>query len=389
MNKIIHFIIILFVFLMCDHTLLYSNLPLIIGTGKSIQGSRDYQQDCFYLAKNVKNPLLALICDGHGDLGDFVSEEIKEQLIKKLDNAHFVDNTTENIKKIKDVFSEVNTFLQKNIGKDGNTSGTTCIALLHIKNNFYLAHVGDSRAVWGIKKEEQTFDHTGSNKDEINRVGAHNIYGPQKRLGGTLMVTRAFGDFALIKNGLIAEPEVIVLPMDMTPFIILGCDGIWDGSSTKLSYSSTQTDDNSLVYSLMYNTIITQKESVEIACKRILVAAICSTLQDRATPLLNLFLACPESGNIGLLLRKIAPVKLNNAVAKIDPHKKEMILSLSLAQINDFIKENQKYAHDNTTVICIHNKQAEITPVEVIKMELPLKVVKNGWWNWIKKWWYR
>jgi serine/threonine protein phosphatase PrpC len=323
--------------------------PSIVGTGKSIQGSRDYQQDRFYLAKHPNTPVLALICDGHGDKGDIAAGKITHLLTHKLNNASYSDDQTVNIHLIKSIFTETNELLRKHMGKNGNQSGTTCLALLCIKNSFYMAHVGDSRALWGIKQNEQTNDHTGKNMQEVKRVGAHHIHGPQKRLGGSLMVTRAFGDFALTKDGLTAEPDITVVPMDTAPFIILGCDGIWDGSS------------NSFIYSLMYNTIVTQKESVEIACKRILAGAICSTLQNRAAPLMNLFHMSSRKGKTGLLIREISPVSLDNAVEKIDPYKKEMILALSLAQLNDFIKRNQKYCHDNTTAICLYNKEANIS----------------------------
>lgn len=375
-------IIILWLLIFQPIVFLYGQKPLLIGVGKSIKGYKEYQQDYFYLSPTNNNPVIAILCDGHGEKGNFVAKTVTHDLKDALNNTSFTQNIDQNKKLIQTIFAQINVKLKKKFAKDAYKSGTTCIALLLIDNKFYLAHVGDSRAVWGLQLDEQTQDHTGHNYTELTRVGKHNIQGPQKRLNGTLMVTRAFGDFYLEKFNLVATPEINVLHNATTPFIILGCDGLWDGTSKKNSLQSTQTDNNRLIYELMYKTIVEQNESLEIACKRILTAAICSTLANKAQALLNLFLVSPRTQNAGLIIRQISPVSLDDAIEKIDPLKKDLILALPLNTLNTFIKKNQQLAHDNTTIICIYNKNAHINH---LKFNNTRK--KKNFWERLNQWW--
>lgn len=46
---------------------------------------------------------------------------------------------------------------------------------------------------------------------------------------GLLAMTRAFGDDCLKNFGIIAKPEVTIIPRsDEDEFLILACDGLWD-----------------------------------------------------------------------------------------------------------------------------------------------------------------
>lgn len=338
---------------------------LLTVSGRSIQGSRDSQQDYFYIGHDNNNPVIALLCDGHGEYGDFIAKTVTEDLKKQLDSIPFTNNKVTNIDAIKQAFTDVNIALKKGFGKDAYTSGCTCIAVLKIDEHFYIAHAGDSRAVWGIETEAQTKDHTGKNSSEVERVGAHNIQGPEKRVGGALAITRAFGDFNLTRKGIIAEPDIIVLAVHETPFIIVGCDGIWDGASSYKTPKSAQTDNNSLIYSLVKQTIINEKNSVDLATAdlataRVLAATICSTLLARKVPLFNLAKISSTSAETKTLIKTVYPFDTHNAIEKIDPIKKDLLLLLPSKKINEFIEQNQKYAHDNSTVICIYNKNEYI-----------------------------
>ena len=63
------------------------------------------------------------------------------------------------------------------------------------------------------------------------------------RLGGVLAVTRAFGDHALTKVGLIAEPHIVkytIKPFDK--YLVIASDGVWDELSDQDSIGCCHED---------------------------------------------------------------------------------------------------------------------------------------------------
>lgn len=49
------------------------------------------------------------------------------------------------------------------------------------------------------------------------------------RLGGSLAISRALGDFLHKKGGLICTPEVIRIPIERShQYLIIATDGLWD-----------------------------------------------------------------------------------------------------------------------------------------------------------------
>ncbi|RTL05990.1 protein serine/threonine phosphatase 2C family protein [Candidatus Dependentiae bacterium] len=335
----------------------YAKTSLFISS-KSIQGLPEAQQDYVYTAPNTDKPVIAILCDGHGPYGDFIAETVANDLEEQLNKAAFSENQNQNILIIKKAFMVINTNLKNGIGSNAKTSGSTCIVVLLIDDYFYIAHAGDCRAIWGIGQDAQTKDHTGHNKTEAERIGIANLIGPEKRVGGKLSVTRAFGDFDLVNNGITAEPDVIIIPRTQAPFIIVGSDGLWDGTSKKLTKNAAQTNDNSLIYSLFYDTVIQDNDPVEVACNRIIVAAICSTLVNRKKPLLHLFNTSKKNTLAKQITIKIGTVTEKNVLSKIDVYKKDLILSLTNASLEKFIEKHSHYAHDNTTIICIYTNHS-------------------------------
>lgn len=95
----------------------------------------------------------------------------------------------------------------------------------------YTANVGDTRAV--ISKsgtaERMSYDHKASDKQEVDRVKNGGGIIMDNRVGGSLAITRAFGDHFLKKDGVIAKPTVskhILRPVDK--YLIIATDGVWD-----------------------------------------------------------------------------------------------------------------------------------------------------------------
>ena len=119
------------------------------------------------------------------------------------------------------------------IDSDGCGS-TACVAVVRkegANNILYVANVGDTRAVLSKSgtAERLSIDDKCDNPEENSRVKSGGGIILDNRLGGVLAVTRAFGDHALTRVGLIATPHVIkytIKPFDK--YLVLASDGVWD-----------------------------------------------------------------------------------------------------------------------------------------------------------------
>ncbi len=95
-----------------------------------------------------------------------------------------------------------------------------------------MANIGDSRAVLvggASTVERMSYDHKASDKAEIERIHRDGGTVAFDRVGGALAVSRAFGDHALKKDGVIAKPFIkkhVIRPTDR--FLVMASDGIWD-----------------------------------------------------------------------------------------------------------------------------------------------------------------
>jgi serine/threonine protein phosphatase PrpC len=96
----------------------------------------------------------------------------------------------------------------------------------------YLANLGDTRAVLVSGAsfiERLSYDHRATDRAEIERVKREGGIVFDDRVGGSLAITRAFGDYALKREGVSAKPHVkkhVVRPGDR--YLVMASDGIWD-----------------------------------------------------------------------------------------------------------------------------------------------------------------
>lgn len=95
----------------------------------------------------------------------------------------------------------------------------------------YIANVGDTRAVLSRNgvEERLSIDHRLSEKSEKERVQSTGGLILNDRVGGTLILTRAFGDHALKDSGVIANPTIrkhFIRPFDR--FVVIASDGVYD-----------------------------------------------------------------------------------------------------------------------------------------------------------------
>lgn len=95
----------------------------------------------------------------------------------------------------------------------------------------YVANLGDTRAVLSRNgsAERLSYDHRGTDAAEIERVKSVGGFVLDGRVGGTLAITRAFGDHSLKKQGVIAKPSIKKHTLRSTDkFLIIASDGVWD-----------------------------------------------------------------------------------------------------------------------------------------------------------------
>jgi len=115
------------------------------------------------------------------------------------------------------------------------TGSTACVALVRVETGrriLYVANLGDTRAVLvsgASTVERLSYDHRATDKAEIERVRRDGGIVIEDRVAGALAVTRAFGDHALKRDGVIAKPHIkkhFLRPSDR--YLVIASDGIWD-----------------------------------------------------------------------------------------------------------------------------------------------------------------
>ena len=120
-----------------------------------------------------------------------------------------------------------------------NQVGSTATVILIYEENINLkqekyiacANVGDSKSYIitedSIKKISK--DHNCNNKNEIERIKKKGGIIFNKRVFGTLMLTRSIGDREMKDYGVCPTPSVnIIKILDNFKFCVIASDGVWD-----------------------------------------------------------------------------------------------------------------------------------------------------------------
>ena len=241
---------------------------------------RNYNEDRVSIIINMSKPSdyhkkfwpkmsFFAIYDGHG--GEGCAEYLKDNLHKLIciNNDFFPDNIPEAIKlgfqKAEKNF--INNYSLNNKKEIIDKSGSCAIIILIVDTKIYIANVGDSRCLLSIENGkryiEVTQDHKPNSPEEIKRIkkyggdiyqsetlikNANNpgingkiLIGPYRVFPGRLSVSRTIGDveaklqqFGGNPNVIIAEPDIFMydLNKDDIDFFILGCDGIYDQTTS-------------------------------------------------------------------------------------------------------------------------------------------------------------
>ena len=216
----------------------------------SMQGWRMSMED-----SHISEPQFTLetslfaVFDGHGgsEIAKFCSDNFGKSLKK---NKNFITKKYE--KALEETCFEMDKILFSKKGQNmlkkyrqeedllNQHAGCTAIILLLTKEKYYIANLGDSKAILFTKEEEienLSFEHKPENKNEkkrIEKAGGYVLYG---RVNGNINLSRALGDLSYKVNKKLSQNEQIVIAKPdievrdikrIEDFIVIGCDGIWE-----------------------------------------------------------------------------------------------------------------------------------------------------------------
>jgi protein phosphatase PTC2/3 len=218
-------------------------------TEDGIQQKINQDRGCVVYPFNARpTDALFMALDGHGQEGDRVAEFAMRQIVISLEKHPQLNSDP--TAALREAFVTTNTALMLTPIKY-MTSGTTVVAVYVTGNTFYIANVGDSRAVVAqsvpgsekLKAKMLSRDHKPDCPDEMKRitewggfvepspepgVTARVWLDPEFTLIG-LAMARSIGDHAVKNVGVIPEPDVYtheLVPEDK--FLILASDGVWE-----------------------------------------------------------------------------------------------------------------------------------------------------------------
>ena len=115
-----------------------------------------------------------------------------------------------------------------------HTGSTACVVVVRQEMGnklLYVANLGDTRAVMSKNgvAERMSYDHRGTDEAEVERVRSQGGIVLEGRVGGSLAITRAFGDHSLKKDGVIAKPFIKKHILRSTDkYLVVASDGVWD-----------------------------------------------------------------------------------------------------------------------------------------------------------------
>lgn len=203
-----------------------------------------------WVQKNNTSLCFFGVYDGHSGDGcaEYLSKNLQRSVLQTLEkykdeskNVFYDDEI------IKSGFINTDEEFANKLG--GNDSGCTATTSIIRKTGpeyeIICANTGDSRTILfnGKITEALSRDHKPYLEEEKRRIKEAGGYIEFGRVNGTLAVSRAFGDLVykenshldLRKQAVTALPDVTraIIPVnkrpdDLSRFIVLACDGVWD-----------------------------------------------------------------------------------------------------------------------------------------------------------------
>lgn len=187
------------------------------------QGHREYMEDnVFYFKNNFIH--FTSVFDGHG--GKQCSNFLKRNLYL------FFQRSIGKHKKIKKSLINTYSLASKNFLNRNEISGSTCNTLVINKksNNFFIANVGDSRAIvcYNNNKVKQiSIDHKPDDRKEKARIKKQGGFVEGHRVDGILAMSRSIGD-RKIAHHLSSTPDIFEGSMKNIKYIVQASDGLFD-----------------------------------------------------------------------------------------------------------------------------------------------------------------
>ena len=195
------------------------------------------------------------IFDGHSgnEVALFLSKNLHKIISSQLININLNINNKNNsnlnndieyinnriIELIKNSFKIADEKIINNLSYNKDVGSTGTIILLYkIKNNenvfsryIVCANIGDSKGYILTKNNfiQITKEHKCNDLNEVERIKKNGGIVFNKRVFGTLMLTRSFGDKEMKKYGVISIPDCFSHKIkDEDLYIVIASDGIWD-----------------------------------------------------------------------------------------------------------------------------------------------------------------
>ena len=241
------------------------DLHVFTHVGFDGEQDKENNQDNYFIQKNFaghKDYIYMSVCDGHGTNGHHVSNFIKTilpiDMSENLKHRNILTDTEEIHQIIKETFIIANDKLVENQDIDSIFSGSTCVSVIFTPERLICPNIGDSRAVLARYDPnnnkyiaiELTRDHKPTELDEKQRilendgriqpfvedgefVGPERIWIKEEEVPG-LAMTRSFGDRVAATVGVISEPEIKEMELNINDkFMIIASDGIWEFISSQ------------------------------------------------------------------------------------------------------------------------------------------------------------
>eukprot|EP01062_Namystynia_karyoxenos_P007292 TRINITY_DN12563_c1_g1_i1.p1 TRINITY_DN12563_c1_g1~~TRINITY_DN12563_c1_g1_i1.p1 ORF type:complete len:704 (+),score=237.13 TRINITY_DN12563_c1_g1_i1:121-2112(+) len=206
----------------------------------TMQGWRSTQEDAHLHLRLGPDLAVFAVFDGHG--GTLASQWVAQELPEYLREAGVTEATSvEDIPaRVRAAIEKCDEELENTRSVECGTVGATCCMVLITPTHYVCCNIGDSRAVLCRKGEAIALsrDHTLDDEEECSRVTAAGYEVRNNRIEGMLSVPRAFGDFDFKQCGgkgpeaqavSVAPENKIIERSPDDEFILVACDGIWDG----------------------------------------------------------------------------------------------------------------------------------------------------------------
>jgi len=217
---------------------------------------------------NDSNKGFFSLYDGHGgsDPVKYCKERMPELLTKAL-----IENPKDIEKAITTTFQNIDYELTFTDSENIGTTAVICYIYKDEKGNKILvcANVGDSRCILLSKNNYKrlSYDHKCTDVAEAERIKSTGGIIFSNRVFGQLVLSRALGDHALKKYGVIATPHITKTNVYEGDYVIMGSDGIWDvvNEEDTLKYSKDHSSAEELSKYLV-KTAMLQGSKDNISC---------------------------------------------------------------------------------------------------------------------------